>query len=214
MPLIILHLLFIIASLLSYNSKQMRGLNYYATVSNIHFERKLKPTKPNYIQIKINRCNKYALQRIRSFNVKATSLEKYINILNASGYINNINKYTILYTKYKKTIFNINIYPIINQINIQKYKKLKICPKFLKKLLKYQLGLPKNTLLINSIIYKIHNWYLLHGYKWSSINIKITSEVNTMNFIINEGRIYSVHIECKTKPIKKNINLIDYMILF
>nr|YP_010196345.1 hypothetical protein LKZ37_pgp123 [Gracilaria cearensis]UAD83742.1 hypothetical protein [Gracilaria cearensis] len=222
MPLILLHLLFIISSL-TYNSNKIHRLNYYAMVSSIYFKEKSKSPKFSLTQIKINRCNKYLLQnirpckqtqynKIRNFNLKNKSIDKYIHILKNSGCISSINKYTILYAKYKQTIFNINIYPIIDQINIQEYKKLKICPKFLKSLFKYQLGLPKNHLLINSILHKIHIWYLLRGYIWSSINIKVISQMNKLHFIINEGIIYSVHIECKTKQIKKNKTFINYMI--
>uniref|UniRef100_A0AAU7YPL8 POTRA domain-containing protein n=1 Tax=Gracilaria hainanensis TaxID=2871843 RepID=A0AAU7YPL8_9FLOR len=214
MPLIFLHLLFIITSLLSYTSKNICCLNYYAMVSSIYLKEKSKSTELSYLKIKINRCNEYALQKIGNFNFKTKSLEKKIYILKTSGCISTINKYTILYAKYKQTIFNIDIYPIINQINIQKYKKLKIGPKFLQKLFKYQLGLPKNQLLLDSILHKIHDWYLLRGYKWSSINVKFISEVNKLNFIINEGRINSVHIKCKTNQIKKNVNLMNHMILF
>nr|YP_009732147.1 hypothetical protein [Gracilaria spinulosa]QHS70715.1 hypothetical protein [Gracilaria spinulosa] len=220
MPLILLHLLFIIISSLLYNSKKIRYLDYYAMVSSIYFKEKPKSQELSRIQIKINRCNKYLLQKIgsckqnqfnkiRNFKLNSKNLEKYIHILKNSGCIRSINKYTILYTKYKQTIFSVNIYPIIDQINIKEYKKLKICPKLLKTLFKYQLGLPKNYLLINYILQKIHIWYLLQGYRWSSINIKLISQVNKLHFVINEGIIHSVHIKCKTKQIKKNKILIN-----
>nr|YP_010197980.1 hypothetical protein LK227_pgp122 [Gracilaria multipartita]UAD86396.1 hypothetical protein [Gracilaria multipartita] len=224
MPLILLHLLFMIIYSLRYNSKKIRYLNYYAMVSSIYFKEKSKSPESSRIQIKINRCNKYLLQKIRpckqtkynkirNLNLNKKNLEKYIHILKNSGCIKAINKYTILYAKYKQTIFDVNIYPIINQINIKEYKKLKICPKFLKNLFKYQLGLPKNHLLINYILHKIHTWYLLRGYRWSSINIEVISQVNKLHFIINEGTIHSVHIECKTKQIKKNLNELNNLII-
>nr|YP_010197570.1 hypothetical protein LK244_pgp123 [Gracilaria flabelliformis subsp. simplex]UAD85986.1 hypothetical protein [Gracilaria flabelliformis subsp. simplex] len=225
MPLILLNLLFIIIYSLPYNSKKMRCLDYYAMVSSIYFKEKSKSPELSHIQIKINRCNKYLLQKIRPckqtkcnkirnfyFNINKKNLEKNIYILKNSGYIRAINKYTILYTKYKQTIFDINIYPIIDQINIKEYKKLKICPKFLKTLFKHQLGLPKNHLLINYILHKIHIWYLLRGYRWSSINIKAISQVNKLYFIINEGIIHSVYLQCKTRQIKKNKTLVNLII--
>nr|YP_009732410.1 hypothetical protein [Gracilaria textorii]QHS70917.1 hypothetical protein [Gracilaria textorii] len=219
MPLILLHLLFIIIYSLPYNSKKIRYLDYYAMVSSIYFKEKSKSHELSRIQIKINGCNKYLLQKIatckqtqynkiRNFRLNPQNSEKYIHILKNSGCIRAINKYTILYAKYKQTIFDVNIYPIINQINIKEYKKLKICPKFLKTLFKYQLGLPKNHLLIKYILHKIHIWYFLRGYRWSSINIKVISQVNKLNFLINEGIIHSVNIECKTRQIKKNKTLI------
>nr|YP_010195522.1 hypothetical protein LK149_pgp122 [Gracilaria baiana]UAD82919.1 hypothetical protein [Gracilaria baiana] len=215
---ILLYLVFIIAYSLPYNLKKIHCSNDYAMVSNIYFKEKSQSLELNRTQIKINRCNKYLLQhitaykqtqynRIKNFKLNNKSLEKYIHILKNSGSIRVINKYTILYAKYKHTIFDINIYPIINQINIKEYKKLKICPKFLKSLFKYQLGLPRNYLLINYIIHRIYTWYLLRGYKWSSINMQVIPQVNKLDFIINEGTIYSVHIECKTKQIKKKQNL-------
>nr|YP_010198387.1 hypothetical protein LK148_pgp123 [Gracilaria pachydermatica]UAD86803.1 hypothetical protein [Gracilaria pachydermatica] len=220
MSLILLHLLFIITYSLPYNSKETRCLDNYAMVSSVYFKEKSKFPILSRTQIKINRCNNYLLQKmrpykqnqhnkIRNFTFKKKSLEKYVHILKNSGCIRAINKYTILHAKYKQTIFNINIYPIINQINIKEYKKLKICPKFLKHLFKHQLGLPKNHLQINYTLHKIHTWYLLRGYRWSSINIKVISQVNMLHFVINEGAIYSVHIECKTKQIKKNKTLIN-----
>nr|YP_010198183.1 hypothetical protein LK226_pgp123 [Gracilaria ornata]UAD86599.1 hypothetical protein [Gracilaria ornata] len=220
MPLILLNLLFIIIYSLPYSSKKMRYLDYYAMVSSIYFKEKSKSPKLSRTQIKINQCNKYLLQKIRpcqqtkynkikNSNLNKKNPEKYIHILKNSGYIRAINKYTILYAKYKQTILDINIYPIIDQINIKEYKKLKICPKFLKTLFKHQLGLPKNHLLINYILHKIHIWYLLRGYRWSSINIKAISQVNKLHFIINEGIINSVYIQCKTRQIKKNKTLIN-----
>nr|YP_010197774.1 hypothetical protein LK367_pgp125 [Gracilaria isabellana]UAD86190.1 hypothetical protein [Gracilaria isabellana] len=220
MPLILLHLLFIITYSLPYNSKEIRYLDYYAMVSSVYFKKKSKSPDLSRTQIKISRCNNYLLQKIRpckqtqynkirNSNFKNKNLEKYVHILKNSGCIRAINKYTILYAKYKQTIFNINIYPIINQINIKEYKKLKICPKFLKSLFKYQLGLPKNHLQINYILHKIHTWYLLRGYRWSSINIKVIPQVNRLHFMINEGIIHSVHIQCKTKQTKKNKTLIN-----
>nr|YP_009510625.1 hypothetical protein [Gracilaria ferox]AXI96298.1 hypothetical protein [Gracilaria ferox]UAD85782.1 hypothetical protein [Gracilaria ferox] len=220
MPLILVHLLFMIIYSLLYSSKKTNYLDYYAMVSSTYFKEKSKSPKLNRIQIKINLCNNYLLQRIRpckqapynkirNFNLNKKYLEKYINILKNSGCIRAINKYTVLYLKYKQTIFDVNIYPIINQISIKEYKKLKICPKFLKALFTYQLGLPKNHLLINYMLHKIHTWYLLRGYIWSSINIKVIFPVNKLYFIINEGIIHSVVIECKTKQIKKNKTLIN-----
>nr|YP_010195931.1 hypothetical protein LK221_pgp124 [Gracilaria bursa-pastoris]UAD83328.1 hypothetical protein [Gracilaria bursa-pastoris] len=224
MPLILLHLLFMIIYSLHYNSKKIRYLDYYAMVSSIYFKEKSKSPELSHIQIKINRCNKYLLQKIRpckqarynkirNFNLNNKNLEKYIHILKNSGCIRAINKHTILYAKYKQTIFDVNIYPIIDQINIKEYKKLKICPKFLKTVFKQQLGLPKNHLLINYILHKIHTWYLLRGYRWSSINVEVISQMNKLNFIINEGIIHSVHIECKTKQIKKNLNELNNLII-
>nr|YP_010197367.1 hypothetical protein LK222_pgp122 [Gracilaria domingensis]UAD85374.1 hypothetical protein [Gracilaria domingensis] len=215
---ILLYLVFIIAYSLPYNFKKIHYSNDYAMVSNIYFKEKSQSLELSRTRIKINRCNKYLLQhitpykqtqynRIRNFKLNSQSLAKYIHILKNSGSIRVINKYTILYAKYKHTIFDINIYPIINQINIKEYKKLKICPKFLKSLFKYQLGLPRNHLLINYIIHKIYTWYLLRGYKWSSINMKVIPQVNKLDFTINEGIIYSIHIECKTRQIKKKQNL-------
>nr|YP_010198593.1 hypothetical protein LK037_pgp096 [Gracilaria pacifica]UAD87009.1 hypothetical protein [Gracilaria pacifica] len=224
MPLILLHLLVIINSLLSYNLKKIRCLNYYAMVSNnIYFQKTLHSIEFNRIQIKITPCNNYLLHKIRhckynkynkkNCHFKDKSLEKYINVLKNSGCISSINKYTILYTKYKQTIFNVAIYPIINQITIREYKKLKIYPKFLHKLFKYQLGLPKNQLLLDYILHKINAWYLSHGYQWSNIKIKNISQANQLDLIINEGKIYSVRIECKNQQIKKNTNFMNCMIL-
>nr|YP_010199173.1 hypothetical protein LK225_pgp123 [Crassiphycus usneoides]UAD88622.1 hypothetical protein [Crassiphycus usneoides] len=222
MPFILSRLLFIIFSFLHYNSKKIHYINYYAMVSNIYFKQTLKSTEFNRTQVKINRCNKHLLQKImnckqnknkyikiRNFHFNNISLKQYIHILKNSGCINSINKYTILYIKYKQDIFNVDIYPVINQINITKYKKLKICTKFLQKIFIHQLGLPKNYLLINSILHKIHSWYLSRGYKWSNINIKNTSQINKINLTINEGKIHSVHIECKSKQIKKNTLLMN-----
>nr|YP_010196754.1 hypothetical protein LKZ11_pgp125 [Gracilaria cliftonii]UAD84558.1 hypothetical protein [Gracilaria cliftonii] len=225
MLFIFFHLFFIVSSLLPYNSKKMNSLNYYAMVSTVYFQKASKSTKFNRIQININRCNRQLLQKIingnqtqyvkiKSFNFDNLSLTKFIYILQNSGFINSINKYTILYTKYKQDIFNIDIYPVINQINITEYKKLRISAKFLQKLLRYQLGKPKNYLLIDSILHKVYSWYLLHGYKWISINIKSTSYINKINLTINEGEIHSVYIECKNKQVKKKTYFINSIILW
>nr|YP_009510829.1 hypothetical protein [Gracilaria gracilis]AXI96502.1 hypothetical protein [Gracilaria gracilis] len=224
MPLILIHLLVIINSLLSYNPKAIRYIKYYAMVSNnIHLQKTLNSTEFNHIQIRINPCNKYLLHNIKhckqnpynkkNFHFQDKSLEKYINVLKNCGCISSVNKYTTLYTKYKQTILNIAIYPIINQITIREYKKLKICPNFLHKLFKYQLGLPKNQLLLDYIFHQINTWYSLHGYQWSRIKIKNTSQANLLDLIINEGKIYSVRIECKNQQIKKNTNFINCIIL-
>nr|YP_009510420.1 hypothetical protein [Gracilaria caudata]AXI96093.1 hypothetical protein [Gracilaria caudata] len=223
MPFIFFHLLVLISSLLPYNSKKTHYLNYYAMVSNVYFNKTLKSNEFNHTQVKVNRCNKHLLRKImdckqnqyakiknfRNFHFNNIHLKKYIHILKNSGCISSINKYTILYTKYKQDIFNVNIYPVINQINIAKHKKLKICSKLLRKIFLYQLGMPKNFLLIDSILDKIHLWYLSRGYKWSSINIKNTSQMNKINLTINEGKIHSVYIECKTEQIKKNTPLMN-----
>nr|YP_009244476.1 hypothetical protein Gchil_057 [Agarophyton chilense]AMK96718.1 hypothetical protein Gchil_057 [Agarophyton chilense] len=220
MPFILFHLILIITSLRSHNCKKIHSSNCYAMVSNLYFKKTSKSTKFNSTHIRINKCNKYLLHKIQSskenlykkpenFNFNNIGLYKYIRMLQHSGCISSITKYTVFYTKYKQSIFNINIYPVINKINILQYKKLNIYPEFLEKLLKKQLGLPKNYLFIESIIHKIHAWYLLHGYHWSSININNKSKANEINIIIDEGKIYRIYLQCKTKQLKKNINSIN-----
>nr|YP_063661.1 hypothetical plastid protein [Gracilaria tenuistipitata var. liui]AAT79736.1 hypothetical plastid protein [Gracilaria tenuistipitata var. liui] len=220
MPFFLFHLILTITSLFSHNCKKTHSVNYYAMVSNLYFKKILKANKFSSTHVKINKCNRYLLYKMQSFkensynkpenfNLKKTDLYKYICILQNSGCISSITRYTIFYPKYKQSIFNINIYPVINKINILKYKKLKICSKFLEKLFKKQLGLPKNYLLIDSIINKIHAWYVLQGYHWSSINIYNKHKANEMHIVINEGKIYRIYLKCKTKQLKKNMKSIN-----
>nr|UAD84151.1 hypothetical protein [Gracilaria changii] len=224
MLLICFHLLSIISFLLTCTSKRMHYLNYYAMVSNSYFQKISQSSEINPIQININRCNKKLLKKIMNYtqiqciriqnsNFNNFFLKRYIYMLQNSGFINSINKYTIFYTKYKQDIFDLTIYPVISQISITEYKHLKICANFLQKLLSQQLGMPKNPLLIDSIIHKIQAWYLSQGYKWANISINEQSETNNISLTINEGKIHSVYIKFKSKQIKKKIPFTNSIIL-
>nr|YP_009497940.1 orf220 [Gracilaria changii]ART65204.1 orf220 [Gracilaria changii] len=223
MLLIFFHLLPIITFLLTCTSKKMHYFNYYAMVSNTYFQKTSQSNEINTIQININRCNKKLLKKIINYtqvqyikiknsNFNNLFLKRHIYMLENSGFINSINKYTVFYTKYKQDIFNLTIYPVINQINVTEYKRLKICTNFLEKLLSEQLGMPKNPLLIDSIIHKIHSWYLLKGYKWSNVNINDKSQINNIALTINEGKIHAVYIKFKSKQIKKKISFMNLII--
>nr|YP_009509261.1 hypothetical protein [Gracilaria vermiculophylla]AXI96911.1 hypothetical protein [Gracilaria vermiculophylla] len=224
MQFILVHLFLIILSFLFCADRKIHYTTWYAMVSHIYCKHTLESTKSVSKQIKIHKCNKYLLYKIqhskqtlhhktRHINFNNASLEGEIYILQKAGCIRSINKYIVLYSKYKQEIFNINIYPVINRINIREYRKLKISIKFLKRLFINQLGLPKNYLLIDSIIHRIYNWYISHGYYWSRVNINRQPYTHKVSIKIDEGKIYRIQIKCKTKNIKKNMKFINCTIL-
>nr|UAD89030.1 hypothetical protein [Gracilariopsis longissima] len=196
----------------------------YAILPNICFQQRLDFNKQNNVRIKIYKCNKYLLNKMQNYkyniwkfiknhNLINKYLYNYIYMLQKFGFINSINKYIILYTQYKQTIFDIKVNPILKKVHIIHYKKLKIYSKLLRILFKKQLGLPKNYLYIQRSINIIYNWYLYQGYQWTNINIINIPESNEICILIDEGKIYEVNLVCKTYSIKKNIILLNSIIL-
>nr|YP_010199376.1 hypothetical protein LK036_pgp131 [Gracilariopsis tenuifrons]UAD89234.1 hypothetical protein [Gracilariopsis tenuifrons] len=196
----------------------------YAILPNICFQQRLNFNKQNNVKIKIYKCNKYLLQKMQNYkyniwkfiknhNFTNKYLYKYVYMLQKFGFINSINKYIILCTQYKQITFDIKVNPILKKVHIIHYKKLKIYSKLLRILFKKQIGLPKNYLYIQRSINIIYNWYLYQGYQWTNINIINTPESNEICILIDEGEIYEVNLVCKTYNIKKNIILLNSIIL-
>lgn len=171
--------------------------------NNLDVKTNITEEKQILIQkIKFEGSNKFIIYKLlnSSILIKKNCLKRniysYIKSLQKSGYINKLKILQLNYFNkdYSPIIIQVKTNPIINKIYIKKYSNLIVYKKFLIKLFKDQIGLPKNYMNIMENLQTIKRWYKKQNFNYVQVKLLDSTNPNHLFIEINEGIINHIKI--------------------